>query len=532
MHQQLCNATMKLSSRLKQALLLFVLAVAATVLIFRAWGDSDGNFVSHARDESRKSKTTVLIASRNLMSQDPVEVSPKLTTAPVVAPSSPLSFKVLLQKSTSRLVCKAKNSASDSLLALNAAATDKYSTKRTGYVLVASFREQQTKASDNLFGLQCWAKTLLVNIVEPFIENSHFVVPMSGDQSNLLRYRDIFDLDVWQLLTAQYRFAPLSSWDSFLSNAPRKLIVVRFKYLSAKMSKKRKSSNESVTHFAVSSSFKEGCDMNNIELSRKIHYLITEHNFTVIRKVCFNFALGDELTLLQFNRHLYEGLRPKTVTVLMEEWRGLGSLDNGKRVVLSNACLPSKYVQSVTYTWPSQQLICDAKKYRQKYLKTANYISLMVRTEKILSLNSSRDFMASCLNETLKSWKELVDKTGMATTFLAMDIGSYGSDSLVEQNGDSKYYPFLDLYEVFLQQLFGPRATIKTWELGFEATAAKRDLGYIGSLQKTLAAQSRCMVLSGGGTFQKHAQHIYDRINHGRRKPCVKVLHKCSRGLL
>lgn len=518
--------------RLRVTLLLFGLAAAATVLILRARGvDSDRNFVSdHARDRSRKTS-----ASRNLMSEGfAVQLSPKLATVPVVAtpPETTLSFKVLLQKSTSRLVCKSKNSAASDLLpAPNAMVMDKYSTKRTGYVLVTSFREQQTKASDNLFGLQCWAKTLFVNIVEPFIENSHFVVPLSSDQSNLLRYRDIFDLDVWQLLTMQHRFAPLASWATFLGNAPRELIVVRFKYLSAKMSKKRKSSNESVTHFAVTSSYKEGCDVN-MELSRKIQYLMSEHNFTVVRKVCFNFALGDELTLLQFNRHLYGGLSPNAVTVLMEEWRGLGSLDNGKRVVLLNACLPSKYVQSVTYTWPSQQLICNAKKYRQKYLKTANYISLMVRTEKILSLNSSRDFMANCLNETLKSWRALVDATGMTTTFLAMDIGSYGSDSLVEQNSNSKYYPFLDIYEVFLRELFGPRATIKTWESGFETVAVKRDLGYIGSLQKTLAAQSRCMVLSGGGTFQKHAQHIYNRINHGRKKPCVKVLHKCSRGLL
>lgn len=408
---------------------------------------------------------------------------------------------------------------------------DPNSAKRTGYILVASFREQQTKASDNLFGLQCWAKTLFVNIVEPYIINSHFVVPMSADQTSLLRYRDIFDLDVRQLLTAQHKFAPLASWDDFSSKASRKVIVVRFKYLSAKMSKfKRKNSNESVTHLAVNGSYKEGCDIN-AEFSRKIRYLRRELNFTVVREVCFNFAQGDELTLFQFNRHLYGGLGPKTVTVLMEEWRGLGSMENGKRVILFDACLPSSYVQSVTYSWPSQQLICDAKRYRQKNLRTANYISLMVRTEKIVSLDSSREFMAGCLNETLKVWRGLVASTGLQKTFLSMDIGSYGSNTL-EQNGDSKYYPFLDLYRAFIRELFGPHATIKSWELGFEQAAVKRDLGYIGSLQKTLSAQSRCVVFAGGGTFQKHAQHIYERVNHGKRKPCLKILHRCSRGLV
>lgn len=505
---------MKLASR--PVLLLLGVAVAAALLIFRTRGDADSEGQLVVSDESKK--TT---ASRNLMSENPGN---KLTGVREHPPPTTISLKTLLQKSTSRLLCKAKTPG-------NARVMDANGAKRTGYILVASFREQQTKASDNLFGLQCWAKTLFVNIVEPFIENSHFVVPMSSDQSNLLRYRDIFDLDVWQLLTAQYKFAPLASWSSFLTKAPRQLIVVRFKYLTAKMSKVRKSSKESVTHFAVNSGYKEGCDMN-AEFSRKIQYLRSEHKFTVIREVCFNFALGDELTLFQFNRHLYGGIGPKTVSVLMEEWRGLGSLDNGKRVILFDACTSSKYVQSMTYTWPSQQLICDAKKYRQKYLKTANYISLMVRTEKILSLNSSQEFMANCLNETLKAWRELVDSTGMKTTFLAMDIGNYGSNSLVEQNGDSKYYPFLDLYKEFIRKLFGHLATIRTWELGFEDTSLTHDAGYIGSLQKTLAAQSKCMVFAGGGTFQRHAQHIYERINHGKRKPCLKILHKCSRGLL
>lgn len=85
---------------------------------------------------------------------------------------------------------------------------------------------------------------------------------------------------------------------------------------------------------------------------------------------------------------------------------------------------------------------------------------------------------------------------------------------------------------MFIRALFGPLASLQSWELGFEATAQKRDLGYIGSLQKTLSAQSRCIVFAGGGTFQRHAQHIYGRINHDKRKlECLKILHKCSKGL-
>ena len=278
----------------------------------------------------------------------------------------------------------------------------------------------------------------------------------------------------------------------------------------------------------MNSEYKEGCDLKTA-LSAKVEYLTSVHNFTVIREVCFNFAAGYELTIFQFNRHLYGGLRPKTVSVLMEEWRGLSTLENNKRVTLLDVCLPSNSLQSVTYTWPSEQLICDAKKYRQQYIHTDQYITLMVRTEKILSINTSREFLVGCLNHTLKVWRALKRSNGIKTTFLSMDIGRYGSDSLVESG--NRYYPFLDLYREFLREVFGPDATIEKWELGFESVSSRQDLGYIGSLQKTIAAQSRCIVFTGGGTFQRHAKYMNGRINHGRKRLCSVALHKCSRGI-
>lgn len=438
------------------------------------------------------------------------------------------SLKSLLQRLTTQLKCSPRKQYSmiqDNISTI----TGIDSSRRTGYVLAASFREQQTKASNNLFGLQCWAKTLFVNIVEPFFENSHLVVPLNGTEKNLLKYGDVFDIGVRQLLTAQHKFAPLASWDTFIDKAPRQLIVVRFKYLTSKVYRRRqKDLNTTKTHFAVDSKYKEGCGRNP-KFAGKIQYLRAVHNFTIIREVCFNFAEGDQLTLHQFNRHLYEGIGPKTATVVMEEWRGLGSMENGKHVVLFDACLPANYVQSTTFVWPSQKLICDANKYKVKYLGTDGYIALMVRTEKILTLNSSRDAMAYCLNETLTLWKKMKTSTGLEKTFLSMDIGTYGSYTLVEKR-DKRYTPFLHLYDHFIKELFGPDATTRTWEETFEAIIAKRDSGYVGSLQKTIAAQAKCTVFSGGGSFQKHAKYMYERVNAKRRK-CIGVVHKCSRGL-
>lgn len=402
--------------------------------------------------------------------------------------------------------------------------------RRTGYVLALSFHEQQTKATDNLFMLQCWAKTLFVNIVEPFVVKSHLAFPMNKNQQQYVKYREMFDIKKWQILTTRHKFSPLASWDQFVAKAPRRLIVVRFKYLTPREYKQRKKLGEKLVHLALDNHrYKEGCETSQ-ELEDKIHYVTKELNFTIVRDVCMNFAEGDELTLFQFNRHVFGGMGPKTVTVLMEEWRGFGAAEKGKRIVLFDGCWLPTNVQSIAYMWPSQQLICDAQKYRHKYLRTESYIALMVRTEKIDSLTGDEESMAQCLNKTLMKWKKLKKASGIQKTFLSMDIGQYGSYSLIEQKGDTKYLPYISLYSKFFKDLFGSYATIKTWEMGFEEMATKKDPGYIASLQKTIAAMSKCIIFTGGGSFQRHAKYIYEKVNRNNKK-CTIIIQECSRGI-
>ena len=414
-----------------------------------------------------------------------------------------------LQKSTSKLYCSART---------RSQYTPADYSRQSGYILVLSFREQLTKASNNLFDLQCWAKTLNadVNIVEPFVETSHLVVPLNSSKVKLFRFRDIFDFGVWRLLSGQHNFPPLVPWEEFNAEAPRQLIVVRFRYLTVKVIRQ--------------SDYKEGCE-TSAELSAKIEYLTEVYQFTVIREVCINFVSRDELSLLQFNQYLYGGIEPKSVTVLMEEWRGLGPQENGKRVVLPHGCSlsQSQHVESMTYAWPSQKLICDSMKYKQKYFQGEDYISVMVRTEKVGRLNNSREFMSLCFNKTLEQWRELKAATGIEKTFLAMDIGKYGSYSLVDS---IRYnHPFLHMYSDFIKEVFGQDATIKSWEASFESIVSTQDRGYIGSLQKTLAAQGKCMVLTGGGSFQRHSRFIHNRINARMPTTCVQIIKKCSKGI-
>ena len=405
---------------------------------------------------------------------------------------------------------------------------------RTGYVLALNFHEQQTRASTNLFTLQCWAKTLFVNIVEPFVINSYFEFPMNKNQDMNMRFSDIFQIQSWQALTTHHHFAPLASWDQFIAKAPRKLIVVRFRYLTVKEHKENMYKGKEAVHLVASSDmegYKEGCKASR-ELDVKISYMINELNFTIVRDVCLNFARGDKLTLSQFNRHIFGGIGPKTVTVVMEEWKGVDVERSGKRALILDSCMMKTIVQFLTYLRPSQQLLCDARKYREKHFRTKKYITLMVRTEKVDSLMQSADIerMMQCLNTTLQKWRELKKSSNIHDTFLAMDIGKYGSYSLMEHNVNTKYQPYSDLYAPFFREIFGADATIRTWEIGFEEVATMQDPGYIASLQKTIAMNSKCIIFTGGGSFQRHTKLLYER-NNRNRKACTFIVQECSRGI-
>ncbi len=418
---------------------------------------------------------------------------------------------------------------SDSYFDFNFA--DNYKNRFTGFVLALNFHEQQTQAVSNLFALQCWAKALQVNVVEPFMVDSFFTFPMnaSSKERHHVRFRDVFNHTRWNQLFTKHKLAPLASWEQFVAHAPRRLIVVRFRYLKPKEYKLQKKMGMERVHRSTTKIFKTGCH-KSAELSTKLAYMVEVLNFTVVRDVCLNFAHGDQLTASQFNSHVYGGTGPRTVAVLMEEWRGFSNEKNGKRVSLHGGCWLSARIHPMLYATPSRQLICDAHKYRKWYLRTESYITLVVRTEKMHSLAYDHTHMAACLNNTLTMWRRLKKATKIHTTFLSIDIGKFGSYTLMERKGDVKYNPYKNLYTNFMKTLFGPHATLRTWELGFEEVASNLEPGYVASLQKTIASMAKCAILSGGGSFQKHILYLHRKIHHNNR-PCVIVMEDCSRGI-
>lgn len=394
------------------------------------------------------------------------------------------------------------------------------SSKRTGFVLCLTFREQQTKAATNLYSLQCWAETMLVKIVEPFLQDSRMVVPLDASQEALLRFSDLFDLRQWDKLTTMLGFAPLASWDAFLSDAPRELIVVHLHYSSVQSIQRRITSGEKASHLAFSNAYKEGCARKE-EFAERLKYL-TERNFNVVREVCINFEHGDELTLFQFNSHIFGPHHPREVTILLDEWRGFTPGDNGKRVLVSDACWTYDSSRLAPYLKPSQQIHCDAQKYREMFLQGSDYIAVIVRTEKI-KVGEGLD-VHQCLQRTLNTLEVVHSKTQLNRVFLSMDIGKYGSSGTREHD--------LKDYQHFLTSIYGSGASTELWERSFELVSDVREAGYIAALQKMLVSEARCVVAVGGGSFQRHTLTLHKYASKVKgHSPCVHIVKECSKNM-
>ncbi len=106
--------------------------------------------------------------------------------------------------------------------------------------------------------------------------------------------------------------------------------------------------------------------------------------------------------------------------------------------------------------------------------------------------------------------------------FLSIDIGKYGSDSFKKKN----YFGHLSDMEAFVEKLQGMK--LGEWETTFESVTHSKDSGYIAMLQLVLVTKADCIVFVGGGTFQRHALHMYQELHPNESDRCVRIVEKCT----
>ena len=370
-----------------------------------------------------------------------------------------------------------------------------YNSTPGGFALAENYWEQSTSASRNMQYLQCWAGKLNMSVVEPFITTTFTYPP---PDRNPVKFSDIFDMEHWTNLSSNHS---LVSWEAFLKRAPRNLIQVNIGY-----------SKTGKVEAGDPGQYRQGCPVTH-RMENLVKFL-TQHEFTVVRKICINFVYKS-FSMDEFYAEVFGKYEPSRSTVIFNQWRGIGAGSKRVRIVNSTCSKVTAHFQ-MRY---SQRLVREAEKYALTYMKTTKYIAVMIRVEKIRNLQHN---VTDCFHLTLEKWRTMVNDTGINSTFLAADVGKYGS-------GSFKYFKdhLQGQFQDFFVGIYGKTLTIKQWESTFEDVSGTENPAYIAALQKTLAACSKCLLHVGGGSFQGNTVRLYME-EHAPEERCMYSVPACQ----
>ena len=362
-----------------------------------------------------------------------------------------------------------------------------------GYFIAKHFSDQQTAASRNLMSLQCLASKIGgVAVIEPWLTNSYYGFDLRiYDRSNeTVTFGDLNDIVKWNKYSISRQYSPLVSFEHFLENVKnnvmKHLILVEYNCI-----------NGSKDALDYGTAF---CDKFGLKLAKH---------------VCFDFM--KTVTFSHFKQEVYSGYEPNEVVVLFSQYGGIERAKpiesrRSYRVYMSGT---QCYAVDYGYSWlyPSPAVMSDAEEYIHKYMNgTEAYISLMVRIER--SLKSTGHFTPdkasngamTCVQNAIEQWKHVQEHYGIYSTFLTVDVGTFGSATLkkVQQNT-------MEAAEHLFSKIYSGTLSLRMWEQSFTTIGKGRTKSpaYIAMMQKVLAAKGRVLITAGGGSYQRSARKLH-----------------------
>ena len=363
--------------------------------------------------------------------------------------------------------------------------------------MVLDYHDQLTGGGMNLFGLQCLTHSIHPNlvVVEPFVVGSTFgaaldirnvsasEMPWKGDA---VRMSDVYNMEKWLQYSEKNHYAPLVTWEAFLEEAPRDVVLVQHVW-------------------------NDGCGIDKHMYTPFLQL----YRFRVVREVCLNFRYSGALKLWQFKDIVYGHLDPQKLTVIYQMWMKIATMVEKYAInIISSPCakgkvgvLPFKKLHAS----PSEKLYTQAELYVSRFLSGVTdhmYIAVMLRIERMFLQSSDRlNLLSICLDNLIKEWEYMKNATGITTTFVALDYGTYGSKGfLLREYVDTK--PLEDKLVALLHTM--GQGNFSEWESRFAEAAGTQNPGYIASLQRIIASKARCLITAGEGTFQDHAFALHE----------------------
>ena len=283
-----------------------------------------------------------------------------------------------------------------------------------GYMLALSYSDQITDATGtNLRSLLCLAKRMGgVRVVEPFIYGSYLGLNVSANWTRELRMTDIFDYSVWKQKTPFKKYGDFVPFQTFMANAPRKLVVVQY---CTGLSRCRPCGHEDII-----SKGRIFCELNDFQL---------------VGHECLTYGREKKLSLSSIKTQLYSNYSKSEVVLMFDLYGGTlnrAYIEHYGYRLFSRECSRSE-TTDFTALAPSQSIVADADRYIQKYLKGLHYISIMIRMQKVfieanVPTENHPTVAKLCLDNILRRLTKIKKETGIEHVFLTLDVGNYGSN--------------------------------------------------------------------------------------------------------
>ena len=402
-----------------------------------------------------------------------------------------------------------------------------------GYIVTLTFGpvDQHGVGLCSVQRQQCWLKSydFDVHLVEPFAVGSHLesspkywsAVDSGG---TVLRFSDLFDMNYYHSLMRKHNVPDIVRWEDFVQNAPRDVIAVT---IDGNIGYDRRCSGL-IRYDDLACGYNrhsriDGTGCNTAQVDAAMSYLEKRHGFKLHRHVCINcnHRPWSIYSPQDITKHIFGSDNPRNITILMNVWYFLISLvpncETGKY------CAPFDFKQF----WPSSKLHHDAQKYLKEVLNTSSIsIAIMFRTERMLKELSLKAVLER-MDSMLQVYRDKINSVAFSgKPLLAIDIGSYGSDSIKLPDYRGHYDEVVAKFEHILSVIY-PRErkwTLEDYEKGFSVIAGSTDSGYISALQRELASHAECLMLyPGKGHYQRLVEFNY-KDNHPNSSYCIQHL--------
>ena len=397
--------------------------------------------------------------------------------------------------------------------------------KDVRFTIVYSYWEQQTNAILNMWSLQKWANFMGFKVLEPFAYQSTLAftdeILYHYNFTNVLRFRDYFDLNFWINKTKEkYRIPPFERWDTFAVSPLKKTVVVILaydvfpvgEYVGNDINKHPDCVKEKNTFYN-----------QHAKLFDRLH-------IQVVRNVCFvfNYKAESPIPLHLFNSLI---LQDDNVNVWFSYWRGI----QFDRIAISDHYkLRRDYdgegnILGMVRTSP--RVLQDSRNYVNTILKVnfKEYTAVAYRTgnrrTELVRNGYSREQVIQYFRRCAEQIKQTLVNMSSSAKFLSIDMGRFG-----DLTAAYKYFQINNdgtkLFTFILDNVYGNKSIGEYENELIRAANGIEDSGYIGAMQKTIAENAKHLIVVGGkSSFQRSMVATFTKSNQNCRMCVTRICY-------